>query len=212
MKRLFVLLLTLGILHSFAQDSNKKATEILDAVVEKTNSLENFKVDFIYSMINEEAGIDESKEGVIYVDGDKYRLNIAGQIVICDGETVWTYLPEDFEVMLNMVEESDESITLSNLLNQYNEKYKSKYLGENTIQGTSYLILELKPKEGKTYTKVEIVVEKETMLINSFTIFDKNGSVYAYQIEKFESDLPISDTMFVFSPAKHPDVEIIDMR
>lgn len=212
MKNLFsILFISLGLI-TYAQTKDKKATEILDAVVEQTNSYDNFKVKFVYKMENKEANIDESKEGTLVVEGNKYRLNIARQIVMCDGETVWTLLLDDYEVMVNTVEESDESITPSNLLNKYNEKYKSKFMGEETRDGKTIELIELKPEEGKTYSKIEIAIDKKKKLIKNFMIFDKNGSIYAYEILEFEPNLQIKDTTFVFSQETYPDVDVVDMR
>ncbi|MDZ7740230.1 MAG: outer membrane lipoprotein carrier protein LolA [Bacteroidota bacterium] len=205
-------LMMMLLISTSAQVRDKKASEILDAVVEKTNSYESFKADFDYTMLNQSAGIDETKSGTIWVSGDKYRLNVAGQVVICNGENLWTVLAEDEEVMLNAVEESDETITPSNLLNKYNEKYKSRYTGEFTENGKTLQTIELKPEEGKTYSKVEVVVDKDKKQIVSFTIFDKNGSIYSYNIKDFEADIPLSENMFVFSEEEYPDFYLIDMR
>lgn len=210
-KILITALITISII-AFGQTKDQKATEILDQVVRKTNSYSNFSVEFEYKMHNKEADIDESKEGKIVVEGDKYKLDIAGQIVISDGETIWTYLPQDYEVMVNSLEENDESITLSNLLNKYNEKYKSKFIGETTKDGNKLEILELKPNKGKNYTKIEIEIDKSEKLIHSFTIFDKNGSEYSYLIKDFKPNIEIEENMFVFDESKHPDVDVIDMR
>ena len=211
MKKLLSVVLLLLVISASAQ-RDKKATEILDAVVEKTNSYESFKADFDYAMLNESAGIDETKSGTIWVSGDKYRLNVAGQVVICNGENLWTVLAEDEEVMLNAVEESDETITPSNLLNKYNEKYKSRFTGEYSENGKTLQSIELKPKEGKTYSKVEVVVDKGNKQIVSFTIFDKNGSIYSYTIKDFESNIPLSENMFEFSEEEYPGFYLIDMR
>ncbi|MCF8228308.1 MAG: outer membrane lipoprotein carrier protein LolA [Bacteroidales bacterium] len=212
MKKYFGITLMLTVLSTAAQVRDKKATEILDAVVEKTNSYESFKADFDYTMLNESAGIDETKEGTIWVSGDRYRLNIAGQVVICNGENLWTVLEEDEEVMLNAVEESDETITPSNLLNKYNEKYKSRFTGEITENGRVLQTIDLKPEEGKTYSKVEVVIDKENKQIVRFTIFDKNGSIYSYNIKNFESNIPLGENMFLFSEEEYPDFYLIDMR
>jgi hypothetical protein len=48
--------------------------------------------------------------------------------------------------------------------------------------------------------------------VGSITIFDKNGSTYTYTVNKFETDLPFTDSMFVFKTGEHPGVEEIDMR
>ncbi len=211
-RKLFSALLVLIVISASAQVRDKKATEILDAVVEKTNANESFKADFDYTMLNQSAGIDETKSGTIWVSGDKYRLNVAGQVVICNGENLWTILAEDEEVMLNAVEESDETITPSNLLNKYNEKYKSRFTGEDTENGKTLQTIELKPEEGKTYSKVEVVVDKDKKQIVSFTIFDKNGSIYSYTIKDFEANIPLSENMFEFSEEEYPGFYLIDMR
>ena len=75
-----LLSITIGI-NSYAQDANN----ILEELNSKTNSYENIKATFSYKMLNKEAGIDESTNGTLMVEGDKYNLNIAGQIVISDG-------------------------------------------------------------------------------------------------------------------------------
>jgi outer membrane lipoprotein carrier protein len=178
----------------------------------KTNSYDNFKVEFSYSMFNKEAGIDESKDGIIWVEGDKYRLNIAGQVVICDGSTAWTVLADDYEVMMNEVDQNDESITPSNLLNKYSEKYKSRFLGELNEDGKTLQIIELKPNEGKNYEKIEVRIDKGNTQIISFTIFDKNGSIYSYDIARFEPNTQVSDTTFTFDQKEYPDFDLIDMR
>lgn len=212
MKKIISALFILTVVLTYGQDRDKRATEILDRVVEKTNSYKNFEADFAYKMINEAAGIDQVKEATIAVEGDKYRLNIAGQVVICDGKTVWTILSDDEEVMVNEVEESDESITPSNLLNKYNEKYKSKFMGEFRENGKVLEMIELKPLEGKTYSKVEVVIDKEKEQITSFTIFDKNGTIYAYEIKDFKPDVEVSSSTFTFDPIEYPDFDVIDMR
>lgn len=212
MKKLFVIILTATVTGLFAQGRDQKATEILDAVIEKTNSYENFMAEFNYVMINEAAGINESKEGSIIVSGDKYRLDIARQVVISNGENIWTILADDGEVMINALEEGDESVTPSNLLDKYNEKYKSKYKGEIDYNGRTAQLIELKPEEGKTYSKIEVLIDKEKDQILSFTIYDKNQSSYSYEIIKFKPDVEVSESTFCFVEENYPGIDVIDMR
>jgi outer membrane lipoprotein-sorting protein len=163
-------------------------------------------------MENPEAGIDESKHGTLLVEGDKYRLTIAGQIVISDGETLWTWLVEDDEVMVNFIEDDDETITPSNLLTSYSDNYKSKFVKESVQNGKTVDIIDLTPLQGKTYSKIRIVIDKNKIQLLSFTIYDKNGSTYSYLINKFLADVEINESEFTFNPEKHPNVEVVDMR
>jgi len=206
-----IILLVFAGMAATAQDRVKKAIQILDQVKNKTESYESFKADFTYSMTNEEAGINESKHGDILVQKDKYRLAIAGQLVISDGATLWTFI-EDEEVQINNIEDTEESITLTNLLESYKENYRSKFMKERLVSGKTIQEIDLTPIEGKTYFKIKIEVDKATSHLISFSIYDKDGSVYAYIIDKFEPNAPVTDSLFVFDPEEYPDIEIVDMR
>ena len=212
MKKLLIVMMLAAFGSLSAQDRDQKATEILDAVVEKTNSYDNFKADFVYVMRNEAAGIDESKEGSIMVEDDRYRLDIARQVVISNGNTLWTILADDGEVMINTIEDTEETITPSNLLDKYNEKYKSKHKGVISYNGREAHLIELKPEEGKTYSKIEVVIDRQKEEIMSFTIYDKNGSIYSYEIGNFEPNVVINDSTFQFKEEDYPGIDVIDMR
>lgn len=191
---------------------DKKSNEILDNLTAKTESYNTIQVGFTYKMQNKEAAIDEQTEGDLLIMGDKYKLNIAGQQVICDGTTVWTYLEEVEEVQINSMEDSEESITPSKLLTSYNKDYKSKYVKEGFMYGTTAHVLDLTPVEGKTYYKVRLVIDKAKTQLLEITIFDKNGSTYSYVINNFDTNVDVDEGNFSFNPEDYPDVEVIDMR
>ena len=211
MRKIIVLLIAVLIANVSIAQRDKKATEILDQVIAKTESHTTLSVNFTYKMVNPDADIDESKDGDLLVKGNAYRLDIAGQIVISDGTTMWTLLPDDEEVMINNVEEDSEAITPNNLLNSYQDNYKSKFLKEDRINGKTVEIIELTPLKGN-YIKVEVVIEKAKKQILSFSLFDKNGSTYSYIINEYTPDIKTEENTFLFKQEDYPDFEIVDMR
>ena len=212
MRKTFLLIISLTIgIGSFAQ-KDKKATEILDRVIAKTESYKTMEVEFTLAMDNVEANIHDNKNGVLLVMGDKYKLTLSEQIVISDGKTMWTLLLENKEVMINDVEENEESITPTNLLNSYSDNYKSTYLKEAVVNGKPVDLIELTPLKGKTYTKIEVAIEKGMDQIYSFSMFDKNGSTYSYTIKKYTLNKKVGEFEFVFNEANYPNFEIVDMR
>jgi len=212
MRKTFLLIISLIIaIGSFAQ-KDKKATEILDSVIAKTESYKTMEVEFTLAMVNVEADIHDNKNGVLLVMGDKYKLILSEQIVISDGKTMWTILLENKEVMINDIEENEESITPTNLLNSYSDNYKSTYLKEDVINGKKVDLIELTPLKGKTYTKIEVAIEKGMDQIYSFSMFDKNGSTYSYTIKKYNLNKKVGEFEFVFNEANYPNFEIVDMR
>jgi outer membrane lipoprotein carrier protein len=216
MKKLLSLIITVTFVNLLvAQDSDKgdkKSNEILDRLTKKTEAYKTIIAEFAYIMKNADAGIDEKTEGTLFVKGDKYRLLIAGQVVICDGITTWTYIKDADEVQINSVENSEESITPNKLLTSYNKDYKSKFVKETFQYGTTVNVVDLTPTEGKSFSSVRVIIDKAKDQLLEITIFDKNGSTYSYIINKFEPDTAINDSQFTFSKSEFPGAEVVDMR
>lgn len=203
--------LTLIAISAGAQ-SKKEAEDILDKVTEQTKSYTSIKIDFTYNMDNPNAKIHESEKGSLLVKNEKYRLNIAGQVVICDGTTVWTYLPDANEVQVNTVEDDEDIITPNRLLTSYNQNYKSKLIREEKKGSTTYQVIELKPNESKSYSNVELTIDKNLLRIMKIAIQDHNGNTFTYNVDDFKPNVLFKVSDFTFDPAEYPGVEVIDMR
>jgi len=192
--------------------AKKTSEEILKQVSEKTKSFNSIKISFTYNMDNPTAKIHETETGVLLVKGDQYKLDIAGQKVIMDGKTSWTYISEANEVQINSVEEDENSLTPTKLLTSYSEDYKSKLINEITKDGRALYVIELKPNTEKSFTDVELNVDKELYRIMKIAIKDKSGNTFSYMVNKFETNVAVKDTDFNFNAQDYPGVEVIDMR
>ena len=202
----------------FSQDDknndkgDKKSREMLDRLTAKTESYKSVSIEFAYKMKNEDADIDEQTDGKLTIMGNRYLLDIAGQKVICDGTTIWTYIEDAEEVQINSLEDSEESISPNKLLSSYNDDYRSKFIRQDFMYGTQVNIIDLTPIEGKSYFKVRLIIDKSKDQLLEITIFDKNGSTYSYIISKFVTDVPVSKNDFIFQAKDYPEVEVVDMR
>lgn len=196
---------------ALAQDKIS-SEDILKEVSEKTKAMSSIRISFTYNMDNPSAKVHESEKGTLIVKGDQYLLNIAGQKVICDGKTVWTYIAESNEVQVNSVDENKNALTPTKLLTSYSTDYKSKLDGETTRDGRAQYVIDLKPNADKTFTDVELNVDKELYRITRIAIKDKSGNTFSYIVNKFEPDVPVNDADFVFNAKDYPGVDVIDMR
>lgn len=208
----YISLVIISILIASLSHAQKKAEKIIEDITTKTQSYKSVRFDFTFTYQDPGSGDDVSEKGVLLISGDKYILDIEGQKVICDGETMWTYIEDAWEVQINAIEEDDESITPSKLLTTYNEDYKAKLDKEFKKDGVNYQRIELKPEEGKKWVKLDILVNADKQEIAGITIHDKNGGKITYTIDKTTSDIDVSDADFVFNPDDYPDVEVVDMR
>ncbi len=212
MKKVLIVLIMFPLV-VFAQSKGKQASEILQEVTDKTKAYNSIKLEFTYQMENPDANIDEVTEGKALVCGDKYRLDIAGQIVICNGETIWTVIPDAEEVQVNDVSEGDEGFSPTKMLSTYNEDFKSKLMPKiKTMDDRNVYALNLSPIRKKAFDKVHLFIDKDKMELYTIAIFDQNGSVYTYKITTFIPNSPVTEKDFTFNEADFPDFDVIDMR
>ncbi|GAB1418059.1 hypothetical protein MASR2M12_08240 [Bacteroidales bacterium] len=193
----------------FAQ---KTADDLLKQLVDKTRAMKNTKIEFVYRMINNKAGINESKSGTLYINGEAFRINLDGQLIISDGKTVWTYLEDSNEVMVSNAGSNDEAITPNKLLTTYSKDYKATFSNHAQNSGKDLKTIELKPHSGKKFQKIQLGVNEAKLQLSSFTLFDNGGNVFIYELNNMTSNNQFAPDFFKFNPKQYPGVEEIDMR
>jgi len=208
-KTILTSLLVFTAILAFSQGKDSKAAALLDEVSAKAKAYKSIKVDFSYTMENVKARINEEKTGTLLLSGDKYTMSAAGQMVICDGKTIWTYIRESNEVQINALENKDDALTPSKLLTSYNANYKSKIIksADPAIES-----VELIPNSSKNFTKAILGIDKAKKQVRSFTLYDKSGNTFTYKIKNYLTDTPVTAADFTFDAKKFPGVEVIDMR
>ena len=210
LKRLILIVVAGIALQLSAQDT---AEEFLKKVIDQTKAYPAMKVDFDYRMVNQEAGIDEMKSGEVYIQGDAYKLVMAGQTVISNGSTIWTVLGDSEEVMVSDAQEGEENITPSRLMTSYYDDHKiSYYQAGRRNQNPEIRTIELKPESGKKFSRIHIDIEVRGLLIKQLTIFDSGGNEFMYVIKKLDDKFLPEDGFFEFNESDYPDFEVIDMR
>lgn len=191
--------------------TDEKAKAILDALSKKMNALTTMKFEFSYTMENTAESIKETKTGSIYIKGNKYRLYIADQLIICDGTTIWTVFKEDNEVQINSVDPKNQN-TPNKMLTSYNDSYKAKFIKEAPKAGYIIQTLDLTPNATQSFYKVRLEINKSTNMLYTSTIYDKNGTTYTYTVNKFVENPNVHDSRWSFHKEDYPGISINDMR
>ncbi len=208
-RQLFFLLIITLVSTVQAQNSSQK---ILDELTSKTNAAKNIKVGFSYVMDNVDADIHEVTEGSLIVSGDKYLLKIAGQEIICDGKTIWTYIADAEEVQINEVDK-EESFSPTKLLSSYSDDYDANLEKEYSENNRQYYLLKLKPNaKDSSFDFVHLKIEKDKMQLAAFIIYDFDKNVFSYIIKEYLTDVALGAKAFTFDASKYPNADIIDMR
>ena len=73
-------------------------------------------------------------------------------------------------------------------------------------------IIDLTPKNGQSYYKIRIVVDKAKKEIIRTSIYEKDNTIYTYYFDTFTTNTALDDSNFKFNASKFPGVEVNDMR
>ena len=185
-KIILCLALLVASVNTYAQQADKKAESILNEVSKKYRSYKSVKATFVITVENPKDKNADKQKGTIYLKGDKYRLNVAGQDVVYDGISTWTYVKDANEVQINKAKKDDSSISPSNIFTMYEKGWLFKFTGEQREKGMVYQLVELIPVDPKKKNiyKVKLTINKNDKFITTAKLFDKNGSVQTIAVDK----------------------------
>ena len=210
---IFTFLLSLFGYNPDKQLNDPKAKVLLDAVSKTYKNYESVEANFTLISTNHQQNKSSNKKGTVYLKGEKYKLLMGKQEIICDKKSVWTYLKDIKEVQINDYEPNKEDITPSNMFTIYQNDFNYILNGEDNIDKTECTIIDLMPKDkNKPFFKVRIWINKNAKFIKQMKVFDKNGSTYTYTVTLFNSKAGLEDNFFKFDTSKHPEVHVEDLR
>jgi len=211
---LILFLIPLFVIGQSKDDYDPKAKAILDEVSKKTKSYSAIKLKFSYTMENLKEDISDTQEGSLLLKGDKYILNIAGQKVICNGSTLWTYIEEASEVQISELEIDEGSIGPTTIFTIYEKGFKYTFYKEEVQKGKTMQLINLFPEkpDEKSYHTIRLYVDKAKKQLMKVKIFGKEGDNYIYKVEEMQTDVQVKDSDFTFNPADYPGVEVVDLR
>ena len=209
-----LILLTLPCTTGMSQE-DAKAEKILEELSKKSRSLQPFRITFDFTTIDLQDKTQNTTQGELLLDGKKYVLKREDTEIYFDGTTLWNYLPDVNEVNVLLPDPADNSFLAKpqQLFSDYKERFKFHFVGENEADGKKLWVVDLYPYNlQESYSRIRLQIDESTSLLYSARYFGKNGTHYLEVIRNIEHLKDAKPSMFTFDPAKHPNVEVIDMR
>lgn len=211
---LILLLCTLPLMAQNDTDRQyeQKGEELMRQAAEKLKSYEALKISFTFRMENESQAIDEEMKGTLISQGDKYYMDAGEHILISDGETVWTYMPEIEEVQVNLVENTEGGLTPTSILETFEEDFRSKFIRQESYKGKQVNLIDLVPTQPQAFFKFRVALDATSGMIVYTTAYDRQGGTYTYSIDQLQVNPKIPANQFSFNLNDYPGVEVIDLR
>lgn len=215
MKKFLLLLLTGLLFTSINAQTGKQneAEKLMERVSKRYKNFKSMKADFVYTLENKQQKSQEKQKGSILVKGNKFRLDIANQLIICDNKTIWTFSREVNEVQVNHYSPKEGAIRLDDIFTMYGKGFLYKIVESKKDGNKEIVVIELTPKDKKKkFFKIKVTVDKTNQTILSSQIFEKTGTIHTYTVNNQVPNLKYDDNQFTFDSKKYPGVEIIDLR
>jgi len=221
MKVFYIVLCLFSFLVSISQtdyEKDPKAKAILDNLSKTTKTYSTITSEYTLVIYGKDKKKVEEQKGKIELKGDKFRLEIPGNLIVSDGKTIWNYNKDSKEVTIknyNPNDDKNETLTPNNFFTIYETGYKYKYDKKENVGKVSCDVINLYPAikpEKKKFHTIKLYIDNNKKQIVQVKVLMKNGEVYEYTVKKFTPNLPISDNVFVFDTKGLKPEQIIDER
>jgi len=221
MKKFFigVVLILACMISSHAQpkglgNNDPEAKKVLDAVSARFKTFKSVQSAFTLKIENSSGKTLGTKTGTVFIKGTKYRVNVTGQEIYCDGSNVSTYDKSTNELTITKLDPTANSITPQKMFtNFYDKDFLYKLNPEIKSGGKTLQQVELTPiDKTKLFFKVLVFVDKQSQTITTTKVYEKEGNIYTYSIASMNTRSPVDDAQFLFDPKKYPGVEVVDLR
>ena len=199
-----------------AAEQDPKAKAILDDLSKTTKSYKTISAEYELVLLNKDKKQTDKQTGKIQVKGNKFKLEIPGNTIVCDGKTVWTHNKDAQEVTIKNFEPNNEDgLNPTNIFTMYETGYKYKYEKEEKIGANTYHVINLYPTikpEKKKFHTIKLYVDKIKKQVHEIKMLMKDGGTQTYEIKSMTPNTVLADNVFVFDTKTFKADQIVDER
>lgn len=192
-----------------AQDT-KAAQKLLDEVSTKIASFETMTFEFDYVLENRQENIKQETNGSVTVSGDRYKLLFLGAEQLFDGKKTYTIVPENDEITITSVEETEDiGINPSKLLYFYKEGYAFQWDIKQNVMGRAIQFIKLIPtEENKDVDYLLLGIDTVKKTIYRLIEIGSNQTRTTLTISNFVTNVKLTNNFFEFDASLYPDYYI----
>jgi len=216
MKKLILNLVLLSSITIHAQDQDPKAKAILDDLSKTTKTYKTIVADYVFTMLNKDGKQTEKQNGKVQIKGEKFKLEIPGNTIVCDSKTLWNFNKDAKEVTIkNFDGKNEDQLNPSKLFTLYETGYKYKFDKEEKVGAITCSVIDLFPAdkpEKKKFHTIKLYVDKAKKQVAQIKMIMKDGTKQIYELKGIKPNQALADNLFVFDTKGLKPDQIIDER
>ncbi len=207
-----LLMSLLALLLAPASALTEDAQDVLARVRKKYDSVTDATLKFSQEVRFPLAGIDQRLEGKLLLKKtNKYRVELEGQTIVTDGQTVWSYAVATNQVLIDTFKLNERMLSPERLLTTAPDEYASRIVGKEKIGSTETIALLLTPRsESSSVKSLKLWIDEGTSLVKQVLLVDVNSRETQYTVRDIDINKGLEDSRFVFDIPE--GVEVVDLR
>ena len=191
------------------------AESILSKLSSEAKAYGSIEATYVSHMVDKVSDFEAKQEGKIFIDGEKYFLDLGDYTIICDGITIWTY-----ETSVNdcYVDDADamaeEGMDPSKLFTLWEDDFKNELKEPTEIGNRTVTHVNLYPNQGeeKPFHTIQLFIDEAKMEMVRDVVKGREGTDVTYDVTSFRPRAQVSAEKFTFDANAFPGVTIIDNR
>ena len=182
--------------------------EVSDNIQKNNASKFNFKLEIKSEDIN------EIQNGYALIEKEKFYYKTEEREVICDGINVWTYLPEDNECYIDLLEDLDNTLNPSEIFTMWKEGFKYMYVKKILVNNQTIHKIKMFPSQPdkSNFHTIIMDINESLKLISEASVKTKDGVTIKTTITELTSNPKINVKQFSWDENSHPNTDEIDNR
>ncbi len=207
-----LLISLLALLLAPASALTEDAQDVLTRVRKKYDAVTDATLKFSQEVRFPLAGINQRLEGKLLLKKtNKYRVELDGQTIVTDGQTVWSYAVATNQVLIDKFKLNERMLSPERLLTTAPDEYASRVVGKEKVGSTETIVLLLTPRsESSSVKSLKLWVDEGTSLVKQVLLVDVNSRETQYTVREIDINRGLEDSRFVFDIPE--GVEVVDLR
>ncbi len=212
---LSILLLFLGITLQAQDSPDPEARKVLKNLKDVYDGYSSMAVEFDLTLDLRDQETEVQK-GTLIQQGESYKVEVAEQVIYCNGDAIWLHLTDNNEVQINDMTDDDESDFLSpkDMLKIYDsDDFYYAITDDKKVKGNRLVTIEFKPLDSDSeFSKMKLYVDASFRTMKKMEVFQKDGNNFTLDIKKIIPNKKYGKDIFTFDASKFPGIYIEDLR
>jgi outer membrane lipoprotein carrier protein len=176
------------------------ATDVVDKSEALYSKAGVFSAKFSQTVSTGDFFDDEKTEGMLFMSYPRqFRVDTPEQVIVSDGDTLWSYSAENRQVTVELVAKSNETITPADYLFNFKKNYQLEYDSTDTIDKVKVHRLSLRAKSKDNFVRsMKVYIDATTFLVRRVVYRDLNDNRITLEFRDWKMGIKTTPEQFRF--------------